>query len=988
MDAISDDKALFGSSGAKEADCFYPKELANAERELVAQRRRINGQHLPVISDGEPNNYVGLALSGGGIRSATSCLGICQFLASAGLLSRVDFLSTVSGGGFFGGFLGAWIHRTGMANVSEQLPKNDDRAIRFLRENGRYIAPNGSGDVGAAVASYARGWIAVLATLGLLLFGLFLVATAAQETLVAYLPAPWRPSLPFWRHAGALLWLSPWWLAPYAILILCTLPLMGAFWLLGEKPLRVTPAVWLFILLICAILVWCRITAPSRFPEMFVEDARGLGGVIALMFAAIFCETARKAANTVARSVRGVLAVGCGLLAYLSFNGPHLPIPLDQRLFSPDLVLRQANELGGFQMKIDPFQSRLMLLCVTILGSVWVVTFAWAAVSNNVDLARRKLTEFTALSLWFVAGLSLFAFIDTLGGTGFNFLANRTGLAPHAFAKRLIQIGPMLATACATAQKWLRSFFAPSRSQRPPTQLISLMVSLASAVLAIACLASLSLAVHAVARGQDAVMAGAFTPFPSQSSSATMLWILAGLLLVLSCFVGHTKTLLNMSSDLGIYTARLTRAYLGATNPHRQDVASRTNVTQPDREDDLPFTEYHPEKRGGPLHLINVTVNETISAQSNLEQRDRRGFSIALGPVGISAGRTGHAYFADETGTLTRRLARLFPRHGEKIASMGKFVALRWKRNHTIVTPKCSDFNPNPLAQNSRQISEHRVEMPTLGEWMAISGAAFSTGLGQRTSYSFSFLAGLFNVRLGYWWDSAISPFRRRPSPLGLMEWLGLGASTVFPAQSYLLDEFLARFHGPAARQFWNLTDGGHFENTAVYELVRRRVHFIILCDCGADNGFVFDDAANLVRKARIDFDTEIRFMDAQAIKTFVAPEIVPYFGALGDFGANQDEMASPQAALADVYYPDNSRGLLLLLKPTLRGDEPLDIQRYHANNMTFPQESTLDQFFNEAQWESYRCLGRLIAQRVFGQSAPGKWSPLGEMSSHGAHTG
>jgi hypothetical protein len=51
------------------------------------------------------NDLVGLALSGGGVRSATFSLGVLQSLSRGGLLSSVDYLSTVSGGGFMGACL-------------------------------------------------------------------------------------------------------------------------------------------------------------------------------------------------------------------------------------------------------------------------------------------------------------------------------------------------------------------------------------------------------------------------------------------------------------------------------------------------------------------------------------------------------------------------------------------------------------------------------------------------------------------------------------------------------------------------------------------------------------------------------------------------------------------------------------------------------------------------------------------------------------------
>ena len=64
----------------------------------------------------------GLAFSGGGIRSATFALGILQGLARLNLLSRFDYLSTVSGGGYIGSWLAAWVkHERNLANVERQL---------------------------------------------------------------------------------------------------------------------------------------------------------------------------------------------------------------------------------------------------------------------------------------------------------------------------------------------------------------------------------------------------------------------------------------------------------------------------------------------------------------------------------------------------------------------------------------------------------------------------------------------------------------------------------------------------------------------------------------------------------------------------------------------------------------------------------------------------------------------------------------------------
>src|SRR5262249_52453821 len=150
-------------------------------------------------------------------------------------------------------------------------------------------------------------------------------------------------------------------------------------------------------------------------------------------------------------------------------------------------------------------------------------------------------------------------------------------------------------------------------------------------------------------------------------------------------------------------------------------------------------------------------------------------------------------------------------------------------------------------------------------------GAAFSTGLGARTSLSLSMLLGIANVRLGYWWDSRVLPHERekvRTKPT-LARRVSERINAWFPVQAHLFQECTARFFGPDRRR-WYLSDGGHFENTACYELIRRRIPFIVACDDGEDGGYTFEDLANLVRKARTDLCADIQFLSRSDIETIV----------------------------------------------------------------------------------------------------------------------
>jgi hypothetical protein len=191
--------------------------------------------------------------------------------------------------------------------------------------------------------------------------------------------------------------------------------------------------------------------------------------------------------------------------------------------------------------------------------------------------------------------------------------------------------------------------------------------------------------------------------------------------------------------------------------------------------------------------------------------------------------------------------------------------------------------------------------------------------------------------------------------------------------QTALAEELVARFHGPHQR-LWFLSDGGHFENTACYELLRRRVPIIVVCDDGADPGYRWEDVANLVRKARIDFGAEVNLLEPPSVA----------FGTVDDLRPTRPDHGGPALChrhilAAEVVYPDDghiavddqprrrARSLIVIVKPSMTGDEPLDVLQYAASHPTFPQETTSDQFFDEAQWESYRKLGEHIGAQVNG---------------------
>jgi hypothetical protein len=401
---------------------------------------------------------------------------------------------------------------------------------------------------------------------------------------------------------------------------------------------------------------------------------------------------------------------------------------------------------------------------------------------------------------------------------------------------------------------------------------------------------------------------------------------------LLAWLTGRSLTFVNLSSLQAFYAARLRRAYLGASNPNRgvslQNVLAHDEkraVTKEIQGDDIMWRSYTPHEEGGPLQLMSVTVNHTVNGHSQLELRDRKGVTMTIGPAGVSVGTRSHATW-----------------QGENLIPIQDGAS-------SIFVPLGTSLAAEPCS---------------LSRWMAISGAAFSTGLGARTRSGVSILLGAANVRLGYWWSCGTEA-DHDPSPI----------RRLFRTQYYLYQEFLARFPGATQRD-WYLTDGGHSENTGAYELIRRRVQYIILLDNGADPEYQFEDFGNLVRRARIDLGVEIVESDINQIggTTEQKAAAQQMLGSLSDArrtaaGAFGISVARRSMAMFGVKYPDGGRdSLLVLVKPTLLGTEPADILCYEAAHPAFPQEPTSDQFFDEAQWESYRRLGEYTGEKLFRQ--------------------
>ena len=196
-------------------------------------------------------------------------------------------------------------------------------------------------------------------------------------------------------------------------------------------------------------------------------------------------------------------------------------------------------------------------------------------------------------------------------------------------------------------------------------------------------------------------------------------------------------------------------------------------------------------------------------------------------------------------------------------------------------------------------------------------------------------LPGQLNVRLGWW--------LRNP------RFHACGRAS---RPSLSLRELLYELLGMTTddKKWVYLSDGGHFENLGVYELVRRRCRFIVACDAGQDGDVTFEDLGNAIERCRADFGVDIEI-------------------DLGKLRRRCRRRSERHCAIGTIRYDRldaarrrrrrrSSPGTLLYIKTSLTGDEPADVLSYAAEHPAFPHESTSDQFFDESQFESYRALG------------------------------
>lgn len=312
----------------------------------------------------------------------------------------------------------------------------------------------------------------------------------------------------------------------------------------------------------------------------------------------------------------------------------------------------------------------------------------------------------------------------------------------------------------------------------------------------------------------------------------------------------------------------------------------------------------------------------------------------------------------------------------------------------------------------------------SLSTAMAISGAAVSPnagvgGKGPTRDIGTAFLMTLLNLRLGYWLPNPVSlpdtedrvvcrnvkKFWKivglAPSGQGetksLWKRLGVRPNLINPGLKALFGLGLSEKH-----RYVHLSDGGHFENLALYELIRRGLKLIICTDGGADPETGFSDLANMVERVRADFGVRIRGLELDGDGRLPAPETnggrVGWKTRTLDLGplvpgrrdAHGNRCANSGHLFLGICYADDTdewaSGLLLYIKSTWLDGMPADVVGYKRAHPSFPDQSTADQFFDEQQFEAYRTFGLEVGRRAFAQDTI-PWSAQAE-EPHSSYSG
>jgi hypothetical protein len=879
-----------------------------------------------------------LCLSGGGIRSATFNLGVIQALARAGLLGKFDYLSSVSGGGYIASWLRSWIHRQGRETVLAELGQRKDvnplnpepRPVDHLREFSNYLTPK------LGLFSADTWTLAAIIIRNLLLNWLVILPLLAALVALPQLAYLFTYAAHDVKHAPALLYaaiaaefvasFSVHWHRRFAhkrsyssgrIVGLCVVPVVvaactlaaavlctGAPW---KNPSASVQSAWLEQVKTFSWL-WCLVVPFTGW--LLVEISHFVTLLSDKSYVAANADERHQARLSFLHAARwellGMVVSGAvaSLLLYAMARS-WLPYLHDRPALYT--VIAVPCLLGLYLL------ARVLFVALASVGESGKQRKVATALVNDADREwwARMSGWILGLTLIWIAGTSLCVFGQWLLVQGKDWVQASIAAAGGIAGA----LGALLGSRDNT-----------HTTANPPSPMHKLAMGLAAPVFAVCVIALIAWATAtlggwlvgngAVFQIQDNLQRwGTPAQFALYAHFAAMPITLLVLALVLGTVVN-----VNRFSLHGMYRNRLVRAYLGGSNEKRR----------PD-----PFTGFDPADNLRMHALRTDKPADSTFARVPTEAAERVKLMEVTAPVPVGT--------KDSAASKPQRLLPII-NITLNLLRDGKLAWQQRKAESFSVTPYyCGNFYEG--YRDSRLYGG--TDGITLGTAVTISGAAANPRMGYCSSPSLAFLMALFNVRLGAWLGNT----NRN------------GESTYrLPGPGQALWALIGELFGVTTKDFKyvNLSDGGHFDNLGLYEVVLRRCRHILVSDAGCDGAAHFEDLGNAIRKIRIDFGIPIVFKKIQIIPTGEA-----------DKGL--------YCATAEIQYPaidgDVECGQLVYIKPTIsgRGEYPIpyDIYSYSKSVDSFPHESTTDQWFSESQFESYRKLGEHALEQVLSRSNP-----------------
>jgi hypothetical protein len=925
-----------------ETDETFRQRVATGYEESRKAETQCQVCDLPLKQILHDMQATAVCLSGGGIRSASFSLGVLQGLARFSrpsewtrgdktVMDSLDYLSTVSGGGYIGSWLMAWAQRSRYSDAVSQLatsaPTSGDpepEPIRHLREYTSYLTPKYGFTLDTLTLGAIVGRNMILNWLTLIPAMICLLCLPEFLYLVSY-------GLPFatqqdtdWYKPVMLLAVGCVTVASVFAAVRMNWPPYASRFKDSNKQGSTSLELWLFALpLIVGAWLLGEAWAWAAINRVFTGISRVNQIVPLAKWLFVF-------------ALLPPLSISVVRLRVLIDNdGKERPTPFHKHdgsgriawrrliwsLIAPALAAASAALLlsvSAFYLtkhliiaRVDHFQvTRWFVL--TVVPLVWaVLTLASSLLSGLLsNIEREEEREW-----WARAGGLLFACV--LAWVAFNgvaYFADET--LKFLWASLLAAIGvgsgylgSLAGLSAATTSGLKRVKVEQLSKWQQWLSRHNMLAPVASGVALVCITFALAALTREIRRSlyvlmREDVRSSSTTTFQHLLISglrlhnvnvmpvldrlkldavATAIVFLGAAALAI---MGNLFVNVNTFSLHGMYRMRLTRAYLGASNFARHPDA----FTNFDAADNL-YENSMPCSADAPLHVINTALN--MVATENLAWQQRKAESFTFSPVSCGSWRLGYV--------------------------------------------------PTSVYGGSRGVR--------LGTAMAISGAALNPNMGYNSSPLVTLLMTFFNTRLGWWLPNPAWPALREwnPEKKKAQNFLRKNGPTL--ALKPLLDEALGNTND--TYQWIELSDGGHFENLGLYEMVLRRCHSIVVVDADADPDLEFEDLGNAIRKIEIDLGVPITFSGY-------------HHGVPMKKGAAGGNVYCLEGHIGyDCVDEGAQKGELIIIKPVLNGTEPPDILAYHASHEDFPHESTANQFFNEAQFESYRHLGSWMIQAI-----------------------